>query len=890
MPNLDEDVEQATSSKARSKGEAGYTEDSIQVREGIEHVRTRPAMYIGDIYERGLHHLVNEVVDNSVDEALAGFCTEIDVTIQSDGSITILDNGRGIPVGMHAKAKKPTVEVCLTVLGAGGKFDKGSYQVSGGLHGVGVSCVNALSEWLEAEVYRDGQAHSIRFSRGVTTKPLENLGPSPRRGTKITFKPDIEVFKQGIEFKFERVSKRLRELAYLNAGLKITLRDERGETKTEVYHSPKGLVDFVNALSTSENVLLSKPIHLVGKADSTESGGKVEVEIAIQYNDTYSDTIVSYANNINTIEGGTHETGFRTALTATLNNWLKENEKGKDKDEERPTGDDYREGLVAAISVKIPEPQFEGQTKTKLGNSDVAGIVQNVVNNYLKNWTEQNPAETKKIVTKALEAKRARLAAKKAKELVRKTKDALRGGGIAKLKDAHSNKPEECEIYLVEGDSAGGTAGEARDNETQAVLPLRGKILNVWKATHDKMLSHSEIATMITALGTGILDEFDISKLNYHKVVIMCDADVDGSHIRTLILTFFFRQMPELIRQGKVYIAQPPLYKITYKGTRAPKKDGGDGADATTVAADEAAEAADEAAVEEAEAAAEAKKGKKSTRRRELYISNDAEFERIMLEQGLEGARLELRGLDGKATKTIKTADVKKLVELMADLVRGSEELRKHGIELPKYLGRRRQDGKLPLAKFVFTGTKQAPAVYTEEELDKHIQAARADNKRIWLHTDPLSDRQGADVEITRFTSKERLEKTLDELDRMGLKLEHLFPRPRSDEDGVEPRFALLRDKDKEPFRFDGLKELPESVKKLGGRGVQIQRYKGLGEMDKDELEETTMDPKRRTLLRVTMEDMAEASRIFNILMGTKVEPRRDYIEAHAAEAKNLDV
>jgi DNA gyrase subunit B len=436
--------------------------------------------------------------------------------------------------------------------------------------------VNALSEWLDAEVFRDGQIHHMRFERGQTVRQLETLGKTERRGTKISFKPDAEIFKQTQEFKFEKIAKRLRELAYLNAGIKITLRDERVEGKVEEYCFPNGVVDFVSDLSGGETVLLSKPIYLKGSQESEESKGRVEVEIAVQYNDTYADSIVSYVNNINTIDGGTHETGFRTALTTTLNNYIKENEKAGGKEEERPTGDDYREGLVAVISVKVPEPQFEGQTKGKLGNSDVAGIVQNVVGEFFKAWLEHHPAETKRIINKARQARDARLAAKKAKELVRKTKDALRGGGIAKLKDCESTNPDECELFLVEGDSAGGTACEGRDPRTQAILPLRGKILNVWKSTHEKMLEHNEIANIIQALGTGILDDFDIKKCQFGKVIIMCDADVDGSHIRTLILTFFFRQMPDLIKNGHVFCAQPPLYKITFKGKRAKKDSAGE--------------------------------------------------------------------------------------------------------------------------------------------------------------------------------------------------------------------------------------------------------------------------------------------------------------------------
>jgi DNA gyrase subunit B len=855
-----------------------YNQDSIQVREGMEHVRTRPAMYIGDVHERGLHHLVSEVVDNSVDEAMAGFCTRIEVTIHTDGSISVLDDGRGIPVAIHSKVKKPTLEVCLTILGAGGKFDKGTYKVSGGLHGVGVSCVNALAEWLDAEVYREGRVHHMRFSRGQTVKQLEQLGTTDKRGTKITFKPDGEIFRASTEFKFERLSKRLKELAYLNAGLRITLRDERGEGKSEEYHYPEGLVAFVNALSGSENQLLPKPIMLNGGADSAESRGRVEVEIAIQYNDTYTDTIVSYVNNINTIDGGTHETGFRTAITTTLNNWLKENDKSDKGADERPTGDDYREGLVAVVSVKIPEPQFEGQTKGKLGNSDVAGIVQNVVGEYLRAWVEHHPAETKKIIAKAQLARKARLEAKKAKELVRKTKDALRGGGISKLRDAESTNPDECELFLVEGDSAGGTATEARDSRTQAILPLRGKILNVWKSSHDKMLEHNEIANIIQALGTGILDDFDITKCQFGKVVIMCDADVDGSHIRTLILTFFFRQMNELIKHGRVYCAQPPLYKITYRGAKAKKPDG---------AAEDEAEEAEEAEDEAPKAKKE--KGTPARKKKEEYVLNQADFDRKMLARGLDGATLEVKGAK---KKTFGAAEVQKLVELVGDMKRIGHEVERAGVPLAKYLARRNKDGLLPYAKVVLMATKDAPAVYTEAELESHLQTFRGKGLKVWQNTDPLSERQAADVEVTRFGSKARLEEILRELERFGLGWEGYFPqKPKTSPTGevlTEVPFVLRREKDEQPLL--GLSELPDGIRKLAQTGITIQRYKGLGEMDADELEETTMDPKRRKLLKVTMEDMAAAQEKFSVLMGTKVEPRKDYIEKYAEDVTNLDV
>jgi len=832
----------AQTTKSPSVDSSGYDEGAIELKKGIDHVRARPAMYIGDIYERGLHHLVSEVVDNSVDEAMAGYCTRIDVALHDDGSITILDDGRGIPVGMH-ESGRPAVEVCLTELGGGGKFKKGSYQVSGGLHGVGVSCVNALSEWLEVEVYREGKIHYMRFGQGMTVKPLEEKGSTDKRGTKITFLPDAEIFKKSIEFKFETLAKRLRELAYLNKGLEITLRDERDDEKVEEFHFPNGIVDFAQELSATDNPLLKKPIYFSGSKESGESGGRVEVEVAIQYNDTFSDTLVSYANNIATVEGGTHMTGFRTALTTTLNHWLKENEsKVKSKGDERPSGDDYREGLVAVISVKIPEPQFEGQTKTKLGNSDVGGIVQFIVGDYLRAWAEQNPGDTKKIIQKALHARKARLAAKKAKEMVRKTKDALRGGGVAKLVDAASNKPDECELYLVEGDSAGGTAVDARDYRTQAILPLRGKILNVWKATHDKMLSHNEISTIIKVLGTGILDEFDLSKLQYHKIVIMCDADVDGSHIRTLILTFFFRQMPELIQAGHVYVAQPPLYKI-WRG--------------------------------------------KSDKNAE-FILTDEVFDARRLAMGLDGAALTRRAEGSELT--IAGADLEALVRALTEIERIAHETEKKGIPFDKYLKKRREDGLLPYARVHYPGVKKTKAVYTEEELDDLLKLAREEELKVWLSTDPLSERDGADVEVVRFAKKEKLEARLRRLEELGFSADEFFVAQQEDADDEERDAPFVVSRKSDHDQVWGLRQLPEKIRRLGEKGVKVQRYKGLGEMDASELEETTMDPANRQLLRVTLEDMAAANGVFSTLMGSDVESRRGYIEKHAAEVTNLDV
>lgn len=833
---------QATTPKDSTK----YNPSSIQLKEGMEHVRARPAMYIGDIYERGLHHLVNEVVDNSVDEHMAGFCSEIDVTIHEDGAITILDNGRGIPIGIHAKAGLPTLEVCLTRLGAGGKFDKDSYQVSGGLHGVGVSCVNALAEWLEAEVYRDGQGHKMRFERGQTVRKLEELGPSTKTGTKISFLPDIEIFKNGIEFKYDRIAERLKELAYLNAGLKVVMRDERGDEPVEdAYCFPEGLAAFAEELARSENTLLDKPIYLKGSRPSESSGGRVEVEIAVQYNDTYTDTVVSYTNNINTREGGTHLTGFRTALTSTLNNWLKEPDNRKKlrvKENERPSGDDYREGLVAVVSVKVPEPQFEGQTKTKLGNSDVAGIVQSVLGEYLKNWCEQNFAETKRVVEKALQARKGRIAAKKAKDLVRKAKDALRGGGVAKLVDCNSRNRHECELYLVEGDSAGGTAVTARDNNIQAILPLRGKILNVWKATKDKILNNNEISTMIKVLGTGALDDFDISKLQYNKIVIMCDADVDGSHIRTLILTFFFRQMPELIENGHVYVAQPPLFKVTEKG-----------------------------------------KSEKKREETARYFLTVREFDLALLEMGQQGGSFARAGGESLASGESLMA----LTKLALRVNKAAEEVNKK-VPLRKYLARGR-DGLLPYAK-ISAGGKKAPAVYTEDELNEWLKTAREaqPDLTVWRHTDPISEREGADVEITTFTSKARLETMQKTLMELGFTWDDFF-RPEVPRGEPEPPARFVINKGKHEVEVRGLCDLPGALKELAQKAWDVQRYKGLGEMDWEELKETTMAPSKRRLLKITMEDVASVNQIFGKLMGSKVEPRRDFIQRHALNVRDID-
>lgn len=863
---------------------ADYKAESIQIKEGLEHVRARPAMYIGDIYERGLHHLIYEVVDNSVDEAMAGHCTEIHVTLSDDGSISIEDNGRGIPTGIHPEVGKPTVEVCLTKLGAGGKFDKDSYKVSGGLHGVGVSCVNALSEWLEAEVYREGKVHKITFERGVTQQELAVTGKTDERGTKITFLPDNQIFKQSIEFKYSIVHARLKELAYLNAGLKIVLTDERGEEgKEEEFHFPEGIKDFVVELGhrESDKLTLRKPIYLKGTEESEGSGGSVEVEIAIQYNDSYAPRIVSYTNNINTIEGGTHLKGFRSALTASLNAWIKDSDDPtfkKMKDSDRPNGDDYREGLVAVISVKVPEPQFEGQTKTKLGNSDVAGIVQSILGNYLRNWCEQNPKETKAIVKKALRARDGRRAAKKARDMARKRKDILSGGGVAKLRDCNSKEPEECELYLVEGDSAGGTAVEARNPKTQAILPLRGKIINVWKATQDRVLGHNEISAIVQTLGTGILDAFQSDRLKYHKIVIMCDADVDGSHIRTLILTFFFRHMAELIEQGYVYVAQPPLYKVTFKKQKV------------------------EVQVKDS------RTGKVKTKKKakEVFYLDDETFEKAMLGLGLEGGtalrRRPAPGEEENAPIMLQGDALQAFAEVLATVARERDEVERklrsgrttvstQNVLFKKYLAKEKE-GKLPYAR-IKGGKGRAPAVYSEEELTAWIEAAKTAEPelKIWRQgKHPLSQRAESDVQITMFRKhKKELEKAAGALKSLGLTWADLF----------EAEVAMGAERAPAPFQIVrgsevrdiyGLLELVNKIRALGMSGVDLQRYKGLGEMDSDELEETTMDPEKRVLKRVTMESATGAHELFATLMGNHVEPRRDFIQERALSLKASDL
>ena len=809
------------------KRSANYDSTSITVLEGRDAVRKRPAMYIGSTGEIGLHHLVYEVVDNSIDEALAGYCDTVEVTIHLDNSITVVDNGRGIPVDYHKQEKKSAAEVVMTKLHAGGKFDTNAYKVSGGLHGVGVSCVNFLSEWLRLEIWRDGQTHEQEYKRGIATAGLKVTGKTRKRGTKITFKPDPEIFDVS-EFSFDKLSERLREKAFLNKGIRITIKDEREEPeRSHEFYYRGGIAEFVKHLNKNKSVLHDKPLYF------ERTGDALSIEVAIQYNDAYDEKVYSFANNINTVDGGTHLSGFRSALTRTINTYAQSSGLAKNF-KTSLSGDDVREGLVAVISVKLPQPQFEGQTKGKL-NSDVKGAVESFLNERLTEYFEQNPPVAKKIVGKAVDAARAREAARKAREIVRK---GAMGSSMlpGKLADCQERDPTLCELYIVEGDSAGGSAKQGRDRRNQAVLPLKGKILNVEKARFDKMLGHSEIKSLITALGTGIgkgESDFDISKLRYHKVIFMTDADVDGSHIRTLLLTFFFRQMPQLIEAGHIYIAQPPLFKV--------------------------------------------KRGK-----REEYIKDERSMVRFLMRQ----ATSDMKVTSMSSGAVVEGRDLARSLEQLVELKRYCEKaVRRLGNDerllqtlLEAFGG---QDGVLrdksnPTLRGIFQDS--------EGELMAAIEGVMAD---AGYKTDLSMDEEHGlwEIETTasggvkvvidwdlashvEFQKAVELYKTLE--DRLGVPF--ILGENGSSEQ-VESRDALL-----------------ERVLAAAKKDLTIQRYKGLGEMNPEQLWETTMNPEKRTLLQVKIDDAVETDQIFTVLMGDAVEPRRRFIEDNALDVKNLDV
>ncbi|WZO98483.1 DNA topoisomerase (ATP-hydrolyzing) subunit B [Isosphaeraceae bacterium EP7] len=821
----------------------GYNESNIRVLEGIEAIRLRPSMYIGDVTSRGLHHLIYEVVDNSIDEAMAGHCSNINVTVHVDESVSIVDDGRGIPVGLHETGKS-TLEVVLTTPHAGGKFDHDTYKVSGGLHGVGVTVVNALSEWLEAEVHRDGQVWRQDYRQGVAVGEVRPFGTTRTTGTRIRFLPDATIFQARTTFDYDILEKRLRELSYLNKGVRISLKDERSEEpKVEEFFSSEGIAEFVTYLNRAQT-----PIHPPMVLQGRDEDRGVEVEIAVQYNESISENVVSYCNNIHTIEGGTHLTGFRSALTRSLNNYAKAAAPAKSKDL-AITGEDFKEGLTAIVSVRVPDPQFEGQTKTKLGNGEVEGIVAKIVNDKLAEFLEQNPAAAKKVIAKALLAAEAREAARKARELVRNRKGVLSGGGLpGKLMDCTSRDQESSELFLVEGDSAGGTAEGGRDRLYQAILPLRGKILNVERARLDKVLGNEEVRNIITAVGNGIGEEEDPSRRRYGKVVMMSDADVDGSHIRTLLMTFFYRQMPRLVAEGHLYVAQPPLYMMANKKERR-------------------------------------------------YVQTDVAMNAILNGAGLDGARLEpARPTEGQAAEPIDGARLQALLEVVTGLDNALRAFGRRNRPLRPFLALAHpatdpkadpRAGMLPL--FIVKDGSRERHLYTADELEDDQVQASLDAASGGQPEPAEAEAEAASADrVTELHEVRTLNKFLARLrDEFGLRADVLLPLEITGDD-PPPRFLLQRDGESHPLM--DLRELVATVRKLGEKGMKITRFKGLGEMDAEQLWETTMDPSRRTLMQVRLDDVAAANDLFTTLMGDDVEPRRQFIEKHALEVKNLDV
>jgi DNA gyrase subunit B len=801
-----------------------YGAGSITVLEGREAVRKRPAMYIGSTSELGLHHLVYEVVDNSIDEALAGYCDRVEVIIHMDNSITVIDNGRGIPVDIHKQEKKSAAEVVLTKLHAGGKFDSNAYKVSGGLHGVGVSVVNFLSEWLRLEIWRDGATYEQEYRRGIAEERLKQTGKTRRRGTKVSFKPDTQIFEV-TEFNFDTLSQRLREKAFLNSGIRITINDERTEKAHEFFYKG-GIAEFVKHLNKNKTVLHSQPIHFEREGTNADP---VAIEVAIQYNDSYNEIVHSFANNINTVDGGTHLTGFRAALTRTINNYAKSAGLFK-KDDEKLAPEDVREGLVAVISVKLPQPQFEGQTKGKL-NSDVKGNVEAFVNENLGRHFEENPSVARKIIAKAIEAARAREAARKARDLTRR-KGALDGAALpGKLADCSEKDPKLCELFIVEGDSAGGSAKQGRDRRTQAILPLKGKILNVEKARYDKMLSHSEIRTMITALGTGIgKNDFDLAKLRYDRIILLCDADVDGSHIRTLLLTFFYRQMPELLDHGHVYIAQPPLFKI--------------------------------------------KKG-----RSEQYLRDEKELQKFLMRKATENVAVTV-----KATSVqFKGAELRRMLEKLAELDTYLDKLerRLHDRKLVDTVVDAFAGPKGTLAK----GGLKLHEVFEKERLLQSVAIALED---AGYETQIEEDEEHGTFEIAIARARGNGRVVIDWELATHVEFQKAVQLYGELQDLSRPPFIIAENGNH--TIVDSRVALLEHVMTAAKKDISIQRYKGLGEMNPDQLWETTLNPEKRTILNVQVNDAVETDEMFTVLMGDAVEPRRRFIEDNALDVKNLDI
>ena len=837
--------------KQDTAGGEEYGAAQIDKLEGLEAVRKRPGMYIGDPDERGLHHCVFEVLDNSIDEHLAGYCTRVEVSIHSDGSVSIRDNGRGIPVEVHPKFKIPTLELVLTNLHAGGKFGQGAYKYSGGLHGVGAKCVNALSTWFKVEVMREGKVHFMAFAQGKTTQPLtvlSELKNKKQTGTFVTFLPDPEIFTITTTFKFERLSGRLRELAFLNPGIEIVLTDERDDEdhkpRSETFFYKHGIVEFVRQLGETRQVIHPKPIVISRQRE------EIFVDAVLQYNDSYNDQILCFANSIPNPDGGTHLTGLRTALTRAVNQYAKANSILKDKDPAL-SGDDVREGLVAVLSVKLPNPRFESQTKVKLVNTEVEGVVNSALYEGLMDYFDQNPAVAKKVIDKGLTAARAREAARKARETVRKS--ALTGGGLpGKLADCSERDPALTELYIVEGDSAGGSAKQGRDRRFQAILPIRGKLINVQKARLDKVLQNTEIQTMITAIGTGIGNgdqegAFNIEKLRYGRIIIMTDADVDGSHIRTLLLTFFYNQMPQLIRRGHILIAQPPLYQIKRK-------------------------------------------------KREEYVDDDVQLNRILISLGAE----EIKLINLADRKEITGTPLKETLELLDRLEKSSEAIRRLGGEFEAFLSARSKEGVLPAYLVVVrSGNSESVEYFHNEDELRDFAASNIDLNLYEAETTEGENGEVGGVEkpaaksdknarrrrarLVEIHESKGIEKLIGELAKKGLKIEHYA-------DSKTPLFEMIDgETTHEIFAIPRILEL---IKEVGRRGVQIKRFKGLGEMNAKELYETTMNPERRKFLRVELNDdnSLDAGRMFQLLMGEVVEPRRIFIEDNALNVRNLDV
>ncbi len=797
-----------------------YGWENIKVLEGLEAVRKRPDMYIGSTGSQGLHHLVNEILDNSIDEVLAGFAGKIWVKLGEDGTVSVKDDGRGIPIEMHEKEGVSSLQVVMTILHAGGKFDHKSYKVSGGLHGVGVSVVNALSEWLEAEVYRDGWIYRQTYERGAPTSAVEKIGKTDARGTRIKFRADPEIFET-VEFEYDVLSKRCRELAFLNPGVLIAIEEEKSG-KQDTFQFDKGIVSFVEYLNQQHNPVHSEVIYIEG------SEGTTELEVAIQYNDSYSaDNLYAYVNNIRTFHGGTHESGFRSALTRTLNKYGKE--ANLFKDNVVPDGRDYLEGMIAILSVKVADPKFESQTKVKLANLEIEGVVQSLVNEKLGIFFEENPSVAKAIITKAVMAARARSAARKARELTRR-KGLLASGGLpGKLYDCVRRKAEGTELYIVEGDSAGGSAKQGRVREYQAILPIRGKIINVEKARLDKVLNHNEIRTMITAIGAGVgSDEFDVEKARYGKVIIMTDADVDGSHIKTLLLTFFFRQMRPLLENGMVYVAQPPLYRLVHK-------------------------------------------------KKEHYIFNERALNKFVLNIGLNEVVFTRKGEEEAFTPE----ELQQILEAVNRVQFYSRSLERKGLTLSEFLSMEKDD-RFPIIKIQLNGDDQF--FYNEEEYTAFIRdhESKKGDELVIAEVDGATP-EGADITVYELTEAKPIVRVMKQLKEFGFAGSDYRRSEKEEEIG-----SMVIAHDTHPVK--DLAALNMFVIEQGQKSVTYQRFKGLGEMNADQLWDTTMNPEKRKLLQVQLDDAAQADEIFAILMGNNVEPRRKFLERYARDAKNLDI